>query len=59
MQSSSPSTDYQNCLNAFMRDIQLDLDQEITDKSSKYSYDFLEDHPIEGGQIKWSNVSEI
>lgn len=43
MQASSPSNDYQNCLNAFMRDIQSDLDQEVLEKSSKYSYDFYSD----------------
>ena len=49
MQTNSPQTDYQNCLNAFMRDIQSDLDQELLEKTSKYSYDFNEDQPIDGG----------
>ena len=56
---SSPSTDYNNCLDAFMRDIHSDLEQDITDKSSKFSYDFLEDRPMDGGDIKWTDISEI
>ena len=59
MRIHSPSTDYSNCLEAFMKDIQSDLDQDMTDKSSKYSYDFYEDNPIDGGDIKWSDISEI
>ena len=42
-----------------MRDIQSDLDQEVLEKSSKYSYDFDEDSPMDGGAIKWSDISEI
>ena len=56
---SSPSPDYNNCLDAFMRDIHSDLEQDITDKSSKFSYDFLEDRPMDGGDIKWTDISEI
>ena len=51
MQACSPSSDYQNCLDVFMRDIYSDLNQDLTEKSSKYSYDFYEDHPIGGGDI--------
>ena len=42
-----------------MKDIQSDLDQDMSDKSSKYSYDFNEDNPIDGAAIKWSDISEI
>ena len=56
---SSPSTDYNNCLDAFMRDIHSDLEQDITDKGSKFSYDFHEDRPMDGGDIKWTDISEI
>ena len=59
MQACSPSSDYQNCLDVFMRDIYSDLNQDLTEKSSKYSYDFYEDHPIGGGDILWTDNSEI
>ena len=59
MRIHSPSSDYLNCLEAFMKDIQSDLDQDMTEKSSKYSYDFDEDSPMDGGVIKWSDISEI
>ena len=59
MRILSPSSDYLNCLEAFMKDIQSDLDQDMTEKGSKYSYDFYEDNPIDGGAIKWSDISEI
>ena len=59
MRILSPPSDYHNCLEAFMKDIQSDLDQDMTEKSSKYSYDFFEENPIDEGAIKWSNISEI
>jgi len=42
-----------------MREIHSDLDQDVSDKSSKFSYDFHLDHPMEGGDIKWTDISEI
>ena len=59
MNTSSPSTDYNNCLNAFMQGVHSDLDQDISDKCSKFSYDFREDQPMTDGDIKWTDISEI
>ena len=43
----------------FMQGVQHDLEHDISDKSSKFSYDFHEDHPMDGGDIKWTDISEI